>query len=113
MWYLVDNPDSIALIESFYTSGKPIAAVCHSPAVFHRRNVSGRAARQRQACNRLYQRRRSRCQLTHVVPFLVEDELKRIGALYDKAADWAPFALVDGGEVTGRNPASSTIAVRH
>ena len=36
MWDLVDNPDSIALIESFYNSGKPIAAVCHSPGVFHR-----------------------------------------------------------------------------
>jgi putative intracellular protease/amidase len=36
MWDLVDNPDSIALIESFYNSGKPVAAVCHSSAVFHR-----------------------------------------------------------------------------
>src|SRR5882672_11459675 len=36
MWDLVDNPVSIALIESFYNSGKPVAAVCHSPAVFHR-----------------------------------------------------------------------------
>jgi len=33
--------------------------------------------------------------LTHVVPFLVEDELKRVGGLYEKAADWAPFAVVD------------------
>ena len=31
MWDLVDNPISIALIESFYNSGKPVAAVCHSP----------------------------------------------------------------------------------
>ncbi len=36
MWDLVDNPDSMALIESFYNSGKPVADVCHSPAVFHR-----------------------------------------------------------------------------
>jgi putative intracellular protease/amidase len=34
MWDLVDNPISIALIESFYNSDKPIA--CHSPGVFHR-----------------------------------------------------------------------------
>jgi hypothetical protein len=27
--------------------------------------------------------------LTEVVPFLVEDELKRLGGLYEKAADWA------------------------
>jgi putative intracellular protease/amidase len=36
MWDLVDNPDSIALIESFYNSGRPVAAVCHTPAVLHR-----------------------------------------------------------------------------
>ncbi|WP_263355100.1 DJ-1/PfpI family protein [Acidicapsa acidisoli] len=35
MWDLADNPDSIALIESFYKSGKPVAALCHAPAVFH------------------------------------------------------------------------------
>ncbi len=35
MWDLADNPDSIALIGSFYNSGKPVAAVCHLPAVFH------------------------------------------------------------------------------
>jgi len=50
--------------------------------------------------------------LTHVVPFLVEDELKRIGGLYEKAADWAPFAIVDGRVVTGQNPASSTAAAK-
>jgi putative intracellular protease/amidase len=50
--------------------------------------------------------------LTRVVPFLVEDELKRIGGLYQKAADWAPFALVDGRVVTGQNPASSTVAAK-
>ena len=52
------------------------------------------------------------CNLTHVVPFLVEDELKRIGGLYEKAADWAPLALVDGRVVTGQNPASSTVAAK-
>src|SRR6202011_3818618 len=41
MWDLVDNTDSIALIESFYNSGKPVAAVCHSPAVFHRVTYKG------------------------------------------------------------------------
>ena len=50
--------------------------------------------------------------LTHVVPFLVEDELKRIGGLYEKAADWASFAVVDGRVVTGQNPASSTAAAK-
>jgi putative intracellular protease/amidase len=46
------------------------------------------------------------------VPFLVEDELKKVGGLYGKAADWTPFALVDGRVVTGQNPASSTTAAK-
>ena len=50
--------------------------------------------------------------LTKVVPFLVEDELKRIGGLYEKAPDWESFAVVDGRLVTGQNPASSTAAAR-
>jgi putative intracellular protease/amidase len=36
LWDLVDNPDAIALIESFYNFGKPVAAVCHSPPVLYR-----------------------------------------------------------------------------
>ena len=50
--------------------------------------------------------------LTHVVPFLVEDELKRVGGLYEKAPDWQPFSIVDGRLVTGQNPASSTSAAQ-
>jgi putative intracellular protease/amidase len=51
-------------------------------------------------------------QLTKVVPFLVEDELKRVGGVYEKAADWESFAIVDTGVVTGQNPASSAAAAR-
>jgi putative intracellular protease/amidase len=98
MWDLVDNPDSIALIESFYNSGKPVAAVSHSPGVFHRVMVEGG---EEAAVN-----------LTHGLPFLVENELKRKGGIYEKAADWAPFAAVDGPVVTGQNPASSTTAAK-
>jgi putative intracellular protease/amidase len=49
-------------------------------------------------------------QLTKVVPFLLEDELKRLGAHYEKAADWQSFVVVDGQLVTGQNPASSKAA---
>ena len=45
--------------------------------------------------------------LTNVVPFLVEDELKRLGAKFETPS-WQPFSIVDGRLVTGQNPASST-----
>jgi len=50
--------------------------------------------------------------ITNVVPFLVEDELKRLGGFYEKAADGESFAIVDGRLVTGQNPASSTAAAK-
>jgi putative intracellular protease/amidase len=51
-------------------------------------------------------------QLTKVVPFLVEDELLRLGSIFEKMADWQPFSIVDGRLVTGQNPASSTSAAQ-
>jgi putative intracellular protease/amidase len=46
--------------------------------------------------------------LTEVVPFLLEDLLKKRGGIYSKAANWAPYVQVDSKLVTGQNPASST-----
>ena len=51
-------------------------------------------------------------QLTNVVPFLVEDELLRLGAVYEKKANWQPFSISDGRLITGQNPASSTSAAQ-
>lgn len=110
MWDLVDNEDSIRLIESFYDSGKPVAAVCHSPAVFHRVKYQGAPLVQGKHVTGFTDGEEEAVHLTHVVPFLVEDELKRVGALYEKAPDWQSFAVVDGRLVTGQNPASSTAA---
>lgn len=112
MWDLVDNPTSIALIESFYNSGKPIAAVCHSPAVFHRVMYEGAPLIKGKRVTGFTNGEEAAVHLTEVVPFLVEDELKRIGGLYEKAPDWGSFAVVDGRIVTGQNPASSTAAAK-
>jgi putative intracellular protease/amidase len=51
-------------------------------------------------------------QLTKVVPFLVEDELLRLGAIFEKMRNWEPFSIVDGRLITGQNPASSTSAAQ-
>jgi putative intracellular protease/amidase len=108
MWDLVDNPVSIALIESFYNSGKPVAAVCHSSAVFHRVTYQGALLVKGKRVTGFTNGEEEAAQLTKVVPFLVEDELKRIGGLYEKAPDWQSFAITDGRLITGQNPASST-----
>ena len=86
MWDLVDNPDSITLIESFYNSGKPVAAVCHAPGVLHRVTYKGAPLVKGKRVTGFTNGEEETVQLTHVVPFLVEDELKRVGGLYEKAA---------------------------
>jgi len=46
-------------------------------------------------------------QLTDIVPFLLEDELKDKGGIYSKKADWTSYVVTDGLLITGQNPASS------
>ncbi len=48
--------------------------------------------------------------LTKVVPFLLEDELKRTGGNYSKGSDWGVYVQTDGLLITGQNPASSAEA---
>jgi len=36
----------------------------------------------------------------------------RLGAIFEKRADWQPFSVVDGRLITGRNPTSSTVAAQ-
>ncbi|MBG6242326.1 MAG: type 1 glutamine amidotransferase domain-containing protein [Candidatus Symbiopectobacterium sp. Dall1.0] len=108
LWDLVESATSIALIESFDRTGKPVAFVCHAPGVLRKvtsatgdllikgRNVTGFTNSEEEAV-----------ELTHVVPFLIEDTFIAAGAHYQKGADWVPFVVEDGNLITGQNPASS------
>jgi putative intracellular protease/amidase len=107
MWDLAEDPQSIALIEAFWIAGKPIAAVCHAPGVLHRVQVDGQPLVKGKRVTGFTNGEEEAVHLTKVVPFLVEDELKRLGARFEKTANWAPFVITDGRLVTGQNPASS------
>ena len=112
MWDLAESPVSIALIESFYNSGKPIALVCHSPGVLRHVTYKGEPLVKGKRVTGFTNEEEEEVQLTKVVPFLVEDELKRLGAIFEKVPNWQPFSIVDGRLVTGQNPASSTSAAQ-
>jgi putative intracellular protease/amidase len=108
MWDLAESPVSIALLESFYNSGKPITLVCHSPGVLRHVMYQGEPLVKGKRVTGFTNEEEAEVQLTHIVPFLVEDELKRLGAKFEKVANWQPFCIVDGRLITGQNPASST-----
>jgi putative intracellular protease/amidase len=113
MWDIAESSVSIALLESFYNSGKPIALVCHSPGVLRHVKYKGEPLVKGKRVTGFTNGEEEEVQLTHVVPFLVEDELLRLGGIFEKVADWQPFSIVDGRLITGQNPASSTSAAQN
>jgi putative intracellular protease/amidase len=110
LWDLASDPISNALIESFYDAGKTVAAVCHGPAVLHNARSKGEPLVKGKRVTGFTNGEEEAVRLTKVVPFLVEDELRRLGARFEKAPEWQSFVVVDGQLVTGQNPASSRAA---
>jgi putative intracellular protease/amidase len=110
MWDLAEDPVSIALLESFYNSGKPIALVCHSPGVLRHVKYKGEPLVKGKHVTGFTNGEEEFMKLTNVVPFLVEDEMLRLGAIFEKEANWQPFTITDGRLLTGQNPASSTVS---
>jgi putative intracellular protease/amidase len=111
MWDLPDNPASIALIEAFLASGKPVAAVCHAPvALVNVRDGRGEHVVRGRDVTGFTNSEEAAMSLDRVVPFLLEDCLKQRGARFHRGPDWAPFVQEDGLLLTGQNPASSAPA---
>jgi putative intracellular protease/amidase len=113
LWDLTDNTDSIALIESFLASNKPVAAVCHATAAFlNIEDTKGEYVVKGKVVTGFSNSEEEAVQLTSVVPFLLEDELLKRGGDYQKVADWNAFAVQDGLLISGQNPQSSELAAK-
>ncbi len=113
LWDLANDATSISLIENFYKHNKPVAFVCHAPAALIKvkapggeplvkgKNVTGFSNTEEDAVK-----------LTNVVPFSLEDEMKKLSAHYIKGPDWSSYVKKDGLLITGQNPASSEEVAR-
>ena len=111
LWDLAESRDSIALIEAMIAAGKPVATVCHAPGVLrHVKAPDGSPLVKGKKVTGFTNTEEEAVGLTHIVPFLVEDMLKRNGGEYSKLGDWQPYAITDGLLITGQNPASSEAA---
>ncbi|MGW9231985.1 type 1 glutamine amidotransferase domain-containing protein [Pseudorhizobium sp. NPDC055634] len=108
LWDLAEDKDSIALIESLYRSGKPVALVCHAPGVLrHVKAEDGTPLVNSKKVTGFKNTEEDGVGLTDVVPFLVEDMLKQNGGSYSSGDDWSSYAVQDGLLITGQNPGSS------
>ena len=107
-WDLAEDKASTALIEAFWAAGKPVAAVCHAPGVLRHAKIDGAPLVKGRKVTGFSDSEEAAVKLTEIVPFLVEDELKCLGGLYQRGPDWGSFIQIDGKLITGQNPASST-----
>lgn len=113
LWDLVNDPDSISLIEAAERTDKPLALVCHAPgALTSARRENGEPLVAGRKVTGFSNSEEGAIGLTNIVPFLVEDVLQRLGAHYEKGADWLPHIVADGNLITGQNPASSEVAAK-
>jgi putative intracellular protease/amidase len=113
LWDLAEDEHSIALIQDMWKAAKPVAAVCHAPAVFrHTHSVDGQPLVQGRKVTGFSNSEEAAVGLTDVVPFLVEEQLVQLGGQYAKGEDWGSYVQVDGRLITGQNPASSAAAAQ-
>jgi len=108
MWDLAEDRNSIKLLESLVAAGKPFAVVCHSTgALRHVKTPDGKAFVEGKTVTGFTNGEEEEVGLTKVVPFLVEDEMMKLGAIFSKVKDWGVHVVTDGLLTTGQNPASS------
>jgi putative intracellular protease/amidase len=113
MWDLAEDKSSIKLIESFLAAGKFVALVCHAPGVLrHVKAPGGKPLVDGKNVTGFTDGEEEEVGLTKVVPFLVEDELMGLGAIFSKVKNWGVHTVKDGQLITGQNPASSGPAAK-
>mmetsp|Transcript_39285 Transcript_39285/g.45689 ORF Transcript_39285/g.45689 Transcript_39285/m.45689 type:complete len:233 (+) Transcript_39285:70-768(+) len=108
---LHSSAQSIALIEAFASSGRPVGSVCHGPVVLlNAKNSAGAPLVAGKRVTGFSNAEEAAVGLTDAVPFLLENELKGKGALYEvtSAGIFTPFVVCDFPLFTGQNPPSST-----
>jgi putative intracellular protease/amidase len=108
LWDLAEDMRSKALIEQSIADGKPVTLVCHAPAVLKNvTSIDGRPLVAGKRVTGFTDEEEEAVGLTEVVPFLLEDVLKQLGAKFSKAEPFKPHVVSEGLLITGQNPASS------
>lgn len=86
LWDLAEDKASIALIEATLAADKPLAAVCHAPAIFrHTKAANGEPLVKGRTVTGFTNGEEDAVGLTDVVPFLLEDMLKGQAAITRRA----------------------------
>lgn len=107
MYDLVNDADSIALVEEFYRAGKIVSAVCHGTIALVNAKVDGEHIIKGREISGFTNEEEDFIKLTSAMPLLVEDKVIAAGGKFVKAGVFGDKVAVDGQFVTGQNPVSA------
>jgi putative intracellular protease/amidase len=108
LWDLASDSYAIKLIRDFYEMKRPIAMVCHAPAILRDvKKSDGEYLVKGLNLTGFKNAEDGEIELLHHLLFSLEDELKARGAKYNSTVNWKPNVIIDGDLMTGQSPASA------
>lgn len=108
IWDLASDSYTVKMIREFYESDRPIAMVCHAPAILRDVKLStGKYLVDGVRLTGFKNDEDNEIELLQHLLFSLEDELKGRGATYVGKANWEPNVVIDGPLMTGQSPASA------
>jgi putative intracellular protease/amidase len=108
LWDLADHEDIGRILGGMMERGAVVAAIGHGPAAFRGVTLeNGKSMVDGRRVTGFSNAEEEQAGLTEVVPFLLEEALRRSGADFSAADPGTVYVVADGSLVTGQNPASS------
>jgi len=111
LWDLTNDRDAHRLIANMLAVQRPVALGCHAPGILiHVRAPNGDPIAKGRTVTGFTNSEEADLHLVDALPYLLEDELKKQGAIFSMKANGAAYVVQDGFLITGQNPASSNQA---
>jgi len=108
---MVHNPLVKKIIKEMYENDKIIGAVCHGPSALLNVILSGGSnLLEGKKINSFTKAEEDidKHILGDVIPFMLDEELIKQGAIFSQTTPFDPFVIADSNLITGQNPASAS-----
>lgn len=98
------------IVEYFYENRKIISAICHGPAgLLLAQDKSGESILKGKKVTSFTNKEEKIQKMEEAVPFLLETELRKLGANFEDAGPWSEHVVDYHNIITGQNPQSSLL----
>ncbi len=111
LWDQVADPDLGRTVERILAAGGVAAAICHGVAGLLAPGTTGTSALAGRSATAFTLREEQTVGLDTVVPFILEQRVRKTVSTFKAGTAFEPFTVCDGNLITGQNPASAQLVV--